>query len=472
MNALNILRSARRGWRLAVLGLSATSAVLLLTQAGGTVFNRLGDRPSVSLNAPYRYPFQPPASGGSATARLEQDIAHFQERVRQLPAQSIAQGLEQSALALSYLRMARLTGQSHWYLLADQIAQEALRSVPNHPEAIAVLARVAEAQHDFDRALALAEQFAGTTEALSVQASVHLAKGDLKAAAEAGDRLVDQALSPAAFTQQALVRAAQGNDGGALQSFRYALEVEEAGDLSSSARTRTLLGRFYYERGQLDLAQDLYHEALQILPSDLPARLNLAQLALRQGRYRLAAKYYRQVEAMGSAATVYEPLVQRGQARLRQLQNQPAQAEIHWANAELHLRQTLAAATADSGSLGFGHRRDLARLLLERGRPEDTAEALTLMEAEVEQRRDADTLDTYAWALSQVGRWQEAREMVQAAIALGNRDAALYDRAAQIEETLGNLAQAAAYRQKMLEIDPQFDQNARHAAGLGIGLGS
>ncbi|MFQ3616479.1 MAG: tetratricopeptide repeat protein [Cyanobacteriota bacterium] len=470
MNTVNILRSSRRRSLLALAGLSITSAVLVLTQTGGLGLRGWSDRPSSNLDTPYRYLFSVSASGG-ATARLEQEIAHFQERVRQMPAQSMAQGLERSALALSYLKMARLTGQSHWYLLADQTAQEVLRSMPDHPEAIAVLARVAEARHDFGQALALAAQLDGSREALSVQASVYLAMGNLTAAAEAGDRLVEQTLSPAAFTQQALVRAAQGDDMGALQSFRYALEVEEAGDLSSSARTRTLLGRFYYERGQLDQAQALYQEALRILPSYLPARLNLAQLALRQGRYGLAERYYRQVEAMGSAATVYEPLVQRGQARLKQLQNQPAQADIHWTNAEQHLRQTLAEAAADPGSFGFGHRRDLARLLLERGRPEDTTEALMLMEAEVQQRQDADTLDTYAWALSQAGRWQEARKIVQAAIAQGTRDAALCDRAAQIEDRLGNPAQAGVYRQQVLEIDPQFNQHARRATGLGIGLG-
>jgi tetratricopeptide (TPR) repeat protein len=210
--------------------------------------------------------------------------------------------------------------------------------------------------------------------------------------------------------------------------------VEEAGDLSSAARTRTLLGRFHYERGQLDLAEALYQEVLRILPSYIPARLNLAQLGLRRGRYGLAAKYYRQVEEMGSAATLYEPFVQRGQARLKQLQNQPEAAIAHWANAELHLRQTLADAATEldssiSGSFSFGHQRDLARLL-ERGRPEDASEALRLMKAEVQQRRDADTLDTYAWALSQAGHWREAREIVQEAIALGTRDAALCDRAA------------------------------------------
>jgi hypothetical protein len=49
-----------------------------------------------------------------------------------------------------------------------------------------------------------------------------------------------------------------------------------------------------------------------------------------------------------------------------------------------------------SGSGGFGHRRDLASLLLEKGRSQDVAEALALMQEEVKIRRDAVTLDTLA----------------------------------------------------------------------------
>lgn len=471
MNTLKVFRSGRRRWLVALAGLSVTSAVLMATQVSGrSPLLALGDRSS-SLEAPYRYPFRDAAPRGSSTARIEQEIAHYQQRVQQMPAQSLAQALEQSALALSYLKMARLTGQGHWYLLANQAAEAARGAVPDQPEAIAVLARVAEAQHDFAQALSLAEQLSGSKEALGIQATVHLATGNLAAAAGASDRLVDQTLSPMAFTQQALVRAAQGNDAGVLESFQYALELEEVGDLSSSARTRTLLGRFHYERGQLDLAHDLYQESLRILPGYRPALLNLAQLELRRGRDRSAGKYYAQVQA-SSAATLYEPLVLRGLARLKQQQNQLAAAEAYWATAELQLRQTLADSQGDAAAFGFGHQRDLARLLLERGRAEDRPEALALMAAEVQRRRDAETLDTYAWALAAAGRWQEAQQAVQAAIALGTRDAGLCDRAASIEEALGNSAQAANYRQQALEIDPQFDQSARNASGLGAGLGS
>jgi len=61
-----------------------------------------------------------------------------------------------------------------------------------------------------------------------------------------------------------------------------------------------------------------------------------------------------------------------------------------------------------SGSGGFGHRRGLASLLLEKGRSQDVAEALALRPEEVKIWRDVVTLDTLAWALSAAGEWQKA----------------------------------------------------------------
>lgn len=57
------------------------------------------------------------------------------------------------------------------------------------------------------------------------------------------------------------------------------------------------------------------------------------------------------------------------------------------------------------------HRRELAVLLLERGDEADRSEALTLMQAEVENRRNAETLETLAWALSEVDRRQEEADI-------------------------------------------------------------
>jgi tetratricopeptide (TPR) repeat protein len=458
---------------LVLIGVPVTGLALVMTQPDSRA--RLGDKIAAvhhqafhALETPYRYPFYQSLGSGdrNLSAQLQQVIGHHQERMRQYPDSA----LEQAALASAYLRMARLTGEESWYLLAEQTAQRSLAQLPvDNSEALAVLARVTEAKHDFAGALRLAAQIPNPKEALPLQVTSNLAMGKLNQASQAADALVDATLSMSAFTLQALVKTAQGKDQEALQSFHYALEVEEAGELSNSVRTRTLLGRFYYEQGQLQRADDLYREALQILPHYPPAQLNRAQLELRRGNFRAAERHYAQLlRRSPNLATVFTPLILRGQAQSKALQGDRTQAEARWVEAETQLRQSF----GTTGAFSFGHRRDLARLLLERGHDQDVPEAIHLMQAEVKLRQDADTLGTYAWALSRANRWPEAQTVIQQALALGSRDAGLFQLAATIEQELGNASQAAAYRKRSQEIDPQFNDNARQVLYLGVGLGS
>lgn len=450
------------GFWVVLLGLPLTTLVLLATQSDwrdrteqwlSQTFN--------PLDAPYQYPFPNVGGRTDPTARITQEIGFYQEKLRQSPPSA----LDQAALAAAYLRMARTTGQNNWYLLAEEAAQQSLTQLPQgNVEAIAVLARIAEAQHDFEGALKLVEQIPGEREAIAIQTTAHLALGNLEAADQAATALVDLTLSTNAFTLQALVKTAQGKDEEALQSFQHALEVEEPGELSVSARARTLLGRYYYKRGQLGLAEELYQEALRIVPNYPLALLNLAQLDIRQGYYRSAERRYDQLAAWADGnPTVYDSLILRGRARVKALQSDRPGAEALWAQAETQLRQSLVG--SDSGS--FGHRRDLARLLLERGRSQDIPEAVALMRAEVQLRRDADTLATYAWALSQAGQWQHAKQAIDEAIAQGVRDPDVLYRASAIAQGLGDSTQAQTYLRQAQVIDPQFDTNAQNALGLG-----
>jgi pentatricopeptide repeat protein len=148
-------------------------------------------------------------------------------------------------------------------------------------------------------------------------------------------------------------------------------------------------------------------------------------------------------------------------ARVKELSGDQAGAREWRDKAEARLRQDL---------IGFGHRRELAHLLLERGGSKDIAEALTLMQAEVRVRRDAETLDTLADALSRSGRWQEARAAMQEALRSGIRDPGLFYRASVIEQALGNQPQSLAFSRLAQETDPTFDQHAQRALGLGVGL--
>jgi tetratricopeptide (TPR) repeat protein len=452
-------------WMLLLIGLPLTSAAVILSQSNFlSRIEQFQHQAFSSLKPPYRYSYDLSDYRNPASIR-EREIAFYQEQIRKNP----QGGLDRAYLASTYLGMARTTGEGSWYLLAEQTAKQSLVNLSvDNPSAISTLARVAEARHDFAGALRLTQQITDERDVLALKTTSNLAIGKLTEASQAVDQLVDLSLNTNAFLLQALVRNAQGKDQ-TLESFNHALEVEEAGEIGTSARVRTLLGRFYYERGQLDLARDLYQEALMILPEYPLALINLAQLDIRQGRYDAAIQRYDQMSISG-VPTIYDPLILRGKARVKALQGDRTtehrqSAETLWAQSETLLRQSFI------GAGDFGHRRDLARLLLERGRPEDVAEAVSLMQTEVKNRRDAETLDTYAWALVQAKKPAQAHQMIQEAIASGTRNPAILDRASSIEQALGNTAKAEEYQQQMLKTDPQFDDQARQAIGLSAGLG-
>ncbi|MGF1521831.1 MAG: tetratricopeptide repeat protein [Leptolyngbyaceae cyanobacterium] len=391
----------------------------------------------------YAYPFSL-SSKNPDRGTLEQTISFYQGRVQQNP----EDGLDRATLASAYLKMARATGDDSWYLLAEESAQQSLANLPfDNDGAVLALARVAEAKHDFAEAIRLAEQASGE-EALAVLVTSKLALGDVKEADAVANTLVDLSPSLGSFTLRALTRSTQGDRDGALSDFQQAIAAEEPAETRGSAWVRTLLGRFYVQQGKHDLANQLYREALEIVPDYPLALLHRAELKTRLGHYRAAERDYSKVS---------DPIALQGIARVKSLRGN-ANNDL-WDKAETALRQQI-----DENALG--HRRDLAHLLLERGNPEDVPEAIALLQAEANQRRDARTLDLLAWALSQAGRWQEAQQIIREALDQGIQEAGIFYRAGEIETALNNSNQADQYFRLAQDTDPTFDQQARQRLGL------
>jgi tetratricopeptide (TPR) repeat protein len=404
---------------------------------------------------------------GSITKNIRREIAFHQQKIQQQP----TAGLERAALAQNYLKMARATGESSWYLLAEQMTQDSLVQLPVHNYgAVVILAKVATAKHEFKQALALLKQLPPEAEALSLLTTSHLALGDVNTARKTADALVLKLPTLGNLTLKALVEVAQGQDQAAIQDFKAAIAAEEPEELESSAWVRTLLGRFYYKRGQLQQAEELYQSALEILPRYSPALLNLAELSVRQwqadptqtkDRERAIELYDRFFIINQQAPTIYDHIALRGLARVQKLQGNTIQSNQTWERAVAKLRSDLT---------GFGHRRELAQLLMERGQGKDLTDALTLMQAEIKTRRDPETWDTLAAAYLNLGQLPAAQQAIESALKSGLRDPAITDRAAVIAQARGQLEQASKYREQVRSIDPLFDAGARQALGLGVGL--
>ncbi len=409
-------------------------------------------------DSPYRYRFERPAPGAISTL-LHAEIAFYEDRLARNPDGA----LDRAGLAGAYLKEARITGDLRWYLLAEQEARASLaRLTVNNDGAVLTLAHVAEARHDFQEALGLARAAGPSDEAVPIIVTSNLARGDVPAASRAVRTLLAADRSLRSYALRALVEIAQGQDAAAEADYRRALGLEEPDETASSTWVRSLYGRFLYQHGRFDEARALFTEALRILPQYPLALTDLAVLDLRQGRYEAAVDHLtRVVTVTRDAPNVYDHVVLRGIAQARDLEGRHAEAARFWADAEARLRQ-------DAASGAYGHRRELARLLLTRGRAADLPEALALMRQEVAVRADAETLDTMAWALSRAGRWEEAQQTIRRALRWGVRDARFYYRAAVIANALGDARDARANLALMRAVDPTFDARALDVSLIGL----
>ncbi|MGC1306032.1 MAG: tetratricopeptide repeat protein [Phormidesmis sp.] len=426
------------------------SGVLLLSLLSGAALltTPVGQRLVAGPDPLYDYPFSISLKSGNQQT-IESSISLYQGRVQQRP----EDGLDRAALAGAYLKMARVTGAANWYLLAEQEARQSLANLPfSNDGAVMVLAEIAQAKHEFAEAVRLANQVSGA-KSLTVVVTSKLAMGQLAEAETAAEAMVDFVPSLGSLSFRGLVRMARGDQAGALSDFQQAIAAEEPGEQRGSAQVRTFLGRLYAQQGKSEQAEKLYREALEIVPDYPLALQHLAQLETRQGHYRAARHHYsrlgRSVASQGVAL--------QGIARLRALQGKSAEAE--WQEAERVLRSQI-----DQNALG--HRRDLAHLLLERGRDHDISEAITLMQTESQNRRDAETLDILAWALWRGERLQEASTAIREALDQGVQDVGIFYRAADIETALNHSQQAEEYIRSARAIDPTFDQQTRQRLGL------
>ncbi|HHO55702.1 MAG TPA: tetratricopeptide repeat protein [Trueperaceae bacterium] len=397
------------------------------------------------------YPFAL-SSQNKALSKLESEISFYKLRSQANP----DDGLELASLAALYLKKARISGWASWYLLAEQSAKHSLANLAfNNKGALLVLAKTAEARHDFNRAINLAEQVlkqqTGNKTALAILISSNLGKGNLEIADQYAKQLMGQFPSASSLGFEALIKQARGDIDSARHDYKQAISYEEVGENYSSAWLRSKLGVLEFKAGNYDLAQKLYLEALKIVPKYPLAILNLAALELEQEDYQKAIDHYQAILTQTeNSATVFDHQALQGLARANYLIGKTKLAEQIWGQAEDVLRN-------DVNNSVFGHKRELASLLLERGHPEDSAEAEQLLSQEIDNRHDSKTLNLYAFALMRLKKYDKAKTILMKAINTGTKDAAIYYRMAELEQALGNTSQAKAYYQQAENINPLFN---------------
>jgi len=371
-------------------------------------------------------------------------IQIFQKRVKHNSKDAVSLAI----LGQLYLRQARQTGDVTYYQQAEAALHQALALLPGYVPAQITLASTLYAQHNFIEALDIARRLyqenPQNSEALAIMGDAYLALGKYQEAGDIFRELSQRQLTPPVLARLAHQAELHGQPEEALQLMQRAARETLAAGQSREELVWYLirLGDLYFNGGQLQLAGAHYEAALRLFDNQPIALAGLGKVRAAQGQYAAAIRLYEQ-----AIAVIPQPDLLAALGDLYLLAGQPDQAQRHYDTVEY------------TGKLAEINRqlynRQLANFYADHDRHVDKALALAL--AELELRRDIYGFDTAAWAYYKNGRFDEAQQMMEQAMALGTRDAKLYYHAGMIAWAQADLASAKAWLDTALAINPYFD---------------
>jgi tetratricopeptide (TPR) repeat protein len=370
-------------------------------------------------------------------------IQSFQDRIRNNPKDAVSYTL----LGELYIRQARETGDVAGYQRAEMALKEALQLVPHYAPAGISLASVYYAQHDFDTALEVAKQIyendPRNIPALVIMGDAHLSLGNYNQAEEIYRALVEQDTAPPVLARLAHMEELQGHPEEALQLMRRAAgsALRAGGTRENVAWYLLRVGDMYFNLGRIKDSGAYYEASLRVFEDYHLAFAGLGKVRAAQGKYEEAIEYYQQASNL-----LPQPDFLAALGDLYMLTNQPEEAQFQYDTVEY------------IGKLAAVNQQIYNRQLANFYSDHDLhlGEALRLALAELEARQDIYGYDAAAWAYYKNGRFEEAQAAMEQALALGTRDPQLHFHAGLIALALGEEAQARAYLEQALEINPRF----------------
>jgi tetratricopeptide (TPR) repeat protein len=362
--------------------------------------------------------------------KLDQEISRLQVEARK--SSNPSRALDQ--LGWRFVSKARISSDPGYYKMAERCADCMESKTPRKPEALLLRGHVLHNVHRFKESEEVARELLALIEsspAYGLLGDALMEQGKLKEAAAAYQKMVDLKPSPQGYVRAAHMRWLKGDLGGAIEIMRMAAGSSTPRDPESAAWTYGRLALYELQAGNSKGAQQAVDQALSF-QEHYPAAL------LARGRVLLA---------QGQPAEAIEPL-------RRAAGNNPL-PEYQWALAEaLHQAgrpddaRTVESQLRQQG--GGTDPRTFALYLTTRGKDIETA--LRLAEKELTMRSDVFTLDAVAWSLAAAGKLEQARSVMERALAEGTKDARLFYHAGAIAAAAGEKQKAREWFGKASEI--------------------
>jgi tetratricopeptide (TPR) repeat protein len=383
--------------------------------------------------------------------KIDRDIIRYQAKIA--ADQNAFQSLEN--LGWLYVAKARESFDPGYYKLAEQCAFCLDSRQPQCAEALLLRGHVLQNLHKFKEAEPLARELVakrGLSFDQGLLGDVLMEQGRLDEAADAYQKMVDQKPDLEAYARIAHYRWLKGDVVAAEELMQMAVSAASPNAPESAAWVNTRLAFFQFQQGNLSQAGETCDAALDYQKDYAPALLLRGRLLLADGKTTEA------VEAL-TAAEKLNPL-----------------PDYQWVLAEaLHADGRDEEASAVEARLKQSGTRDdprtYALYLSTQGEASQTA--LGLAYNELNTRGDVFTHDALAWALAANGKFEDAHQEMQKALAEGTRDARMFFHATVIASRAGHADEAAQWFGKTAGMMPLLlpsEQKQFQQAAVQLGL--
>src|SRR5437773_11524325 len=235
-----------------------------------------------------------------------------------------------------------------------------------------------------------------------------------------------------ALTRAAYLRELFGDVDGAYELMYMAFQATPPTETEDVAWVLTQMAHLRLIASKTQDAETLLNQAVGKFPGYHYALANLAKVRIGQKRYDDAVSL---LEQRYKAAPHAENLYDLAEA----LELSGRTAEAQKAFAEFETKSLAESVRADNSN------RELIFYYADHAH--QPAKALNVARQEYARRHDVYTLDAYAWSLHLNGQDAEARRQIEAALAVGVRDARTLHHAGEIALKLGDRAAAEHYLQ-------------------------
>ena len=378
------------------------------------------------------------APGSVHPSPAEVEVAEAQKVIADKPAQSA--GYDRLAIAL--IARARETSDDTYYAQAGEAVSKSLQLSPGNFDTQKIRVSVLLGEYKFAQALAEATALNKkvpddvTVYGLLTDADVGL--GNYSDAENSAQWMLN--LRPG--NRPALIHAARlreifGDAEGAYELMDLAYQSTPPTESGERALLLAQMGHLRLVSGSIEAADKLLQQALATFQDCPDALTNLAQVRIAQKRYGDAvALLQRRYQAVPRAGSLYQL------AEALQLDGRGSEAQKAFAEFEEKASRESDQRNNPNRELVFYYA-DYAK---------QPGKALKIAQQEYAWRHDVYTLDAYAWALHVNGQDAEARKQIEAALAVGIRDARLFLHAGEIAVKLGDVAAVKGYEKDLTEM--------------------